>query len=547
MIDVLIIGGFSGYSQEQSYAVESPFLLYKDGIFCDAPGLYKIFVNSKINYNETEIESPPFVCYVLKQLLRNKGFSSEMIFYLDQEKDRMTKLFSEPYRLILLSTTLLTSKEQVNAAVKIIKSFTPQSIIVCGGILIDRSLQIKNRYINEKDNTYEPCKRDYFFLEDYFEDSCSIDLFVFSDPELSVTSSIIQKFKNGKRVQDFISFLPNIAVFDNKKWHFSSEIKQNDPILPEIDWSIFREDEIRMAVPMVYSKGCPNRCSFCNFQSISKYQEKKLNVLNNEIEIMLKHHSKPGFIVFCDDNICGNRNSIYRLTEFLIEKKFPIKWSSFFDARFIDDALSEKLKLSGCNWLKIGMESADDNILGNMRKPCRKKHYTRAVNSLVNYDISIDCYFIIGFPGETKDTIKNTIEMINSFKIPKCSVNQFMFFPFVFIPLSPIYEKKDREKYDISGYMLEWQHNTMDNKTASAAIPGIVKQITTMNPQHGNIEKMIVKNGRLLADIDKARGDLIRNRLKTGKEDKYHWKKLERLTENLKLDKTERDGFIRFV
>jgi tRNA A37 methylthiotransferase MiaB len=455
-------------------------------------------------------------------------------------------MLSEPHHAVLLSTTLLSSKQQVRQAVSAIREHAPESRIICGGVLVDRSFQIKEIHHKKDPDLYGPCTADYFFLEEPVEDACGIDLFVINDPGFETTAPVLAAFQRGEQTDNIVGRIPNLAFHNGRAWEFSGTFIEKSPILPSIDWSIFRKDEIRQAVPMVYSKGCPNRCQFCNFQSLSKYQAKTTEVLAGEVNALLTHHDHPGHIVFCDDNICGNRHTLQMLATFLRDQRYPFKWNSFFDARYIDEALAEKLKQSGCHLLKIGMESADNTILRNMKKPCRTEHYVRAVRALTNHSISIDAYFIVGFPGETQETVKNTVDTINAFAVPVGSVNQFMFFPFVLAPLAPVYERRKREKYGLSGHMMDWSHKTMDSQAALSLIPDVVAKIETMQPQHGNIEKMLVENKKILSMLDKARGTLIRQRLKTGTEDSGLWQLLERLVRQLKPVPAGVPGIVRF-
>jgi radical SAM superfamily enzyme YgiQ (UPF0313 family) len=224
---------------------------------------------------------------------------------------------------------------------------------------------------------------------------------------------------------------------------------------------------------------------------------------------------------------------VQSLIELLSDEKYSFYWSSLIDARFIDDAFAEKLKASGCRDVKIGMESADDRILTNMAKPCRVKHYAQAVDSLAKAGISIDAYFLVGFPGETRQTIQNTVDTINSFATPQYSANQFIFFPFILGPLSPIFEAKMRQQFNLSGHMFDWKHSTMDREQAASSIPEIVKQITTMQPFHGNAEKIVMANNARFANIDKLRGSIIRSKLHDGKENGPLWNQLEAAIKSL--------------
>jgi len=112
------------------------------------------------------------------------------------------------------------------------------------------------------------------------------------------------------------------------------------------------------------------------------------------------------------------------------------------------------------------MESGDRDILKKMNKETTPEQYIQAVELLNTHGISTQLYFIIGFPGETPQTIKNTVNMINQFQHTGPAINEVVVFPYVLAPLSPVYTPENRGKYNLRGYMSEWEHYTMDSKLA---------------------------------------------------------------------------------
>jgi radical SAM superfamily enzyme YgiQ (UPF0313 family) len=536
-IDAIVVGGFSPYVAQNSMAFDQPFLLHSGNTFCDVPGLYKTLIDPGLNYQESNIDAPPYVCYAIKQMLFEKGYSCEMVFYLDFEKQRMADILDIPHTAVLLSSTFLVTKSQLRQAAAIIRSISPDSIIICGGPFIDRSWAVRNQYLNEKNELYEPCKNDHLFMLDIADDACGIDLFIIGDHSLSIAADVLDSLKKGRSISAIVKSTNNCAMCDGNGWEFSSTVSSDMPILPAIHWDLFRNDEIRMTIPMLRSKGCPFKCQFCNFQRLSKYQEKGTASLMNEIEqCRTKFPDLAKYIYFCDDNFCGNPNSMKEFLDEYTKIGAPFYWYSMLDARFIDDYLGEKLKKTHCFLIKIGMESADDAVLENMGKPCRFHHYKKAINACVKSAISVDGFFFVGFPGESENTVKNTIENLNTFDIPDESSNQFVFFVFMLAPLSPVFERERRERFGLSGYMSEWRHSTMNNEIAQKLVPEIVKNVHTMEPVHGSIEKMLLKNGKALSAIDKMRGRIIRESLK-GTDTTPYWEQLKQYVHTLQIRK----------
>jgi anaerobic magnesium-protoporphyrin IX monomethyl ester cyclase len=511
--EVAIVGGFTDYNPDDLFAAETPFLLTCGGELCDIPGAYKALVDPGFSVRREAFEAPPYVCYALKQLLRAHGIDSEMIFYLDTERARLDAIRAAGPRSVFLSTTLLPSKERLRRAAAAVRDLLPDTPIIAGGPFVDRSYRARLRAVDGGDPLYAACSADHLFLDEGPDAALGIDLFVIGDPALEVASRVVRELRAGRDVRTAAERLPNCASVRGGRWEFSAEIRERAPLLTHIDWGAMRPDEIRPTVPVVRSGGCPNRCRFCNFAKVSRPVAKADAEMIAEIAAIAAHHPHARRLYFCDDNICIRKRELEAFLGALTEAATGLKWLSFFDARFVDEALAEALARSGCILLKIGMESADDRILARMRKPCRVVHYRRAVAALSSVGVSVDAYFIVGYPGETEETLRATAENINGFARPSRSANQLIFFPFVLAPFAPIFEAAERERSSVRGHMHEWSHETMDSARAFGAISGLVAGITAMQPMHGNFDKLVFTGDARLAAFDRIRGDLVRRRL----------------------------------
>jgi hypothetical protein len=91
----------------------------------------------------------------------------------------------------------------------------------------------------------------------------------------------------------------------------------------------------------------------------------------------------------------------------------------------------------------------------------------------------------VGFPGETEETMQETIDMINQFSHQGPGINTIMIFPFVLAPLSPIYMPKNRSKYNLHGYMTEWSHDTMNFQQAYKYARQFFLEVKNIHPFYG--------------------------------------------------------------
>jgi radical SAM superfamily enzyme YgiQ (UPF0313 family) len=142
------------------------------------------------------------------------------------------------------------------------------------------------------------------------------------------------------------------------------------------------------------------------------------------------------------------------------------------------------MRKAGCREVCLGLESADSEILRNMNKQATPEMYEEVIGKLLAAGINCSGYFVIGFPGETSQTMDRTRSFIRRVIEPaRPGYAQWSLYPFYLAPLSPIFEKAARAEYDLSGGWDEWRHATM---TADDARREVTKTICEL-PGSGTI------------------------------------------------------------
>jgi radical SAM superfamily enzyme YgiQ (UPF0313 family) len=199
------------------------------------------------------------------------------------------------------------------------------------------------------------------------------------------------------------------------------------------------------------------------------------------------------YVRFVDDNFRLGRNDLNEVCERILAEKLHIKWMSFIRASNLKNMDIDLLKKAGCIETQIGIESADETVLKNMNKKADPKMYKKVVTQLLEAGINCTCCFVVGFPGETHDSFKRTIDFIES--IPHNNqegIFTWSIYPFFVVPLSPIYQKAEREKYNLEGYMDKWSHFSMDSETAKQLVREAFLSIDNCSPIYSgdNIEML---------------------------------------------------------
>jgi anaerobic magnesium-protoporphyrin IX monomethyl ester cyclase len=172
-------------------------------------------------------------------------------------------------------------------------------------------------------------------------------------------------------------------------------------------------------VQMLASRGCPFECSFCLWpQAI--YRERKYRMRNpadvvEEMEKIVKEFNFKA-VYFEDDTFNIDRTHVLAICENIKRKKIKIPWAAMARADLMDEALLENLSDAGLYAVKYGIESADNKIL----KFCKKNLNLIKVNEVIKITkklgIKIHLTFCLGLPGETRETIKKTLDFIQDVK-----------------------------------------------------------------------------------------------------------------------------------
>jgi anaerobic magnesium-protoporphyrin IX monomethyl ester cyclase len=116
----------------------------------------------------------------------------------------------------------------------------------------------------------------------------------------------------------------------------------------------------------------------------------------------------------------------------------------------VDEELLDLMKRAGVYLISLGIESGSDRILQLMNKKLKVAATEEKVNLIHRAGLDIAGFFVIGFPGDTKEDIKKTIDF--SLRLPLIRANYFDFLP---LPGTPIYHEL-QEKGELA--RIDWKH-----------------------------------------------------------------------------------------
>jgi radical SAM superfamily enzyme YgiQ (UPF0313 family) len=185
------------------------------------------------------------------------------------------------------------------------------------------------------------------------------------------------------------------------------------------------------ATPIYTSRGCPYNCAFCSRITGQTYRALPIPRVIEEVEDCISLGFKH--IVFGDDNIIIQPDRVRKLLKTLPR---GIEFRLNQDARTMEDDVVELAADAGCTEISYGIESGSQKMLDAMNKRTTVEANKRAIEVTKKHGVAAKAYFIVNFPGEDEQTIKETIDfaaetmpdkwlLSNFAPLPGCNVFSF--------------------------------------------------------------------------------------------------------------------------
>jgi len=215
--------------------------------------------------------------------------------------------------------------------------------------------------------------------------------------------------------------------------------------LPMPAWDLL-PDFPRAYIPAIYdyprgpvatiaaSRGCPFHCKFCDTSTFGA----SVRFYSPKVVFQMMKHLREQYgvrhIMFVDDLFVASRLRVTELCQLLIESGLNFTWSCTSRVDTIKPDTLELMKKAGCWEISFGLETGSDTLLKKMDKAAEVEKSEQAVHWTAAAGIRTKGLFMLGYPGETLETIEQTKAFVR--RIPMTIMNLTKFTPY---PGSPIY------------------------------------------------------------------------------------------------------------
>ncbi len=189
------------------------------------------------------------------------------------------------------------------------------------------------------------------------------------------------------------------------------------------------------AMPIVGSRGCPSLCAFCTNKNMwrSEYRVRSPENIVREMESYIDQYRVNNFN-FQDLTAFVIREWMLRLAQEIIKKDLRVSWQlpSGTLVNMFDHEIAEIIYESGCRNIAFAPETASKSILKSVKKNINLEHLEEAIKIALFHKINTTCFFVIGFPEETQDTLKKTagyVKKLARLGLHDIGVSKFMPYP----------------------------------------------------------------------------------------------------------------------
>jgi radical SAM superfamily enzyme YgiQ (UPF0313 family) len=197
------------------------------------------------------------------------------------------------------------------------------------------------------------------------------------------------------------------------------------------------------------SRGCPYLCKFCACYTIWGTRTPRARSVENimqELEYLVKTYRQKSFI-FWDDLFTVNKKRVIEFCEELIKRKLNIKWICLARLNNLDREMLDIMKKAGCIQIQVGVESGSDKMLKFIGKNLTISVINEKAQIINDATVNWLAFFIIGFPTETKEEIKQTLNYIEKIKPSSVGISIFSPYPgsdfFTFLNEKNLFKKQD--------------------------------------------------------------------------------------------------------
>jgi len=272
------------------------------------------------------------------------------------------------------------------------------------------------------------------YPEKVFEMSSSLDFIAFKEYD----ETIVELCNNNLKPEGVLGIIysKDGKVVKNKDRPFLKDLDKI-PFVSKIYKRFLNPADYRYALarhPMIQimsARGCPNMCVYCNVPQTFMSRDFRMRSPKHfvdEMEWINKNMPEIKEIFIEDDTMTVDKERMKEICKLIMDRGLKIVWSCNVRADIPYDVLV-MMKKAGCRMMIVGYESGNQNILNNIKKGITLEMAEEFTKNAKKAGIKIFGCFMIGLPGDTRETIQETFEWAKKVNPDMAQIEQIVPFP----------------------------------------------------------------------------------------------------------------------
>jgi anaerobic magnesium-protoporphyrin IX monomethyl ester cyclase len=258
------------------------------------------------------------------------------------------------------------------------------------------------------------------FPKEILRDHKQIDFIVEGEGELTI-SELLKAHQNNIELEsiDGLTFRNGQNIIKNKKRDYITDLDS----IPFPAWDLLPYDSYKMKVRkgttlyMLGSRGCPFNCDYCAISAFWRNQRRRSpqNIMS-EIE-HFSHIYDLFTIVFFDPMFCLKREWVISICKEIIDRGFN-RYQYIGDGGigFMDPEMLSYMKKANFMSIQFGIEFGSQKVLDSANKKIKVEDAIDSVKMTKAAGINVSIAIMMGYPGETKETIEESIQLAKKLK-----------------------------------------------------------------------------------------------------------------------------------
>lgn len=318
-------------------------------------------------------------------------------------REYITRLQNEEFDFCGISSIFSPTFGYLKIISEIVKEIFPKAVIVSGGGVPGN------------------------LMKEVFDSAPCIDMISYGEGEIPLAGFVVAEDE-----RQYLEKSPSLMTREKleKGFAYSFEFIENLDEIPPLDFSLVEFEKYSshthsqvnkkvIAMPLMFSRGCPFNCCFCASHSIHgrRVRYNSMERIKSDVKLsMEKYHVNT--ITVWDDNFFVDKEQALALLDYFMELDLTVEFVNGFPVYRMDDDMAKRLKMSGIDVVTLAIESGNPRVLKDIiHKPLKLEMVPKAIECLNKYDIYVKGLFVIGFPGETLDDIRMTMDFIHNSRL----------------------------------------------------------------------------------------------------------------------------------